>query len=142
MTAAELATFKTTSYGRNYNESCDGYGDMEAENKRGWHDIPAWGRDGWNLGEWPYVVIYHRTTNPGTVTGGKLDRVYELMSICEGDRDVYTFPTEADREAATDYLFLWYAAGKRWAPLDWDDREALDAGDLTVDDKYRGPCRV
>ena len=50
--------------------------------------------------------------------------------------------SEEDQHAAIDYLFLWYAADQRWAPLNYDQREALNAGTLTFDEKWRGPCRA
>lgn len=134
MTAAELAKHQVLQYGRNYAESDDGYGDMEAEQRRGWRALPNWGRDGWNLGDWPYVMIY-----AGEL--GEPGRPFGLMQICEGDRTVYAFASEADRDAALDYLFLWYAAGKHWAPLTYEDRPALDAGELDPEAKWRGPYR-
>jgi len=160
MGRAELAQHQVTSYGRDYTESCDGYEDMEAEEGRGWHALAGWGRDGWDLGNWPYVVIYVRNvktcgTCGANLTDGSGDGVnghwanctsnagrFELMQIVEGDRDVYRFATQDDRNAAIDYLFLWYAAGEDWAPLTWEDRERLDAGGFTVDEKYRGPYRA
>jgi hypothetical protein len=96
-----------------------------------------WGRDGWDLGDWPYVVFYLKTSL------GEAGRVYELMEICEGDRTVWSFASEEDRSAALDYMFLWHAAGKHsWAPLTWEQREELDKGEMTFDPKWRGPCRV
>lgn len=153
MTAAELAEHQLGSYGRDYSESDDGYGDMEVESRRGWHVLSSWGRDGWDLGQHPYVVLYTQDIEPRPhgfhdqqgnwipQAPVAVEKPYALMSICEGDRTVYTFASEADRSAALDYLFLWYAAGERWAPLTWEDRAALDAGELEVDDKFRGPYR-
>lgn len=139
MTAAELREAQAGSHGRDYSESDDGYGDMEAEGKRGWEVIPAWGRDGWDLGAWPYVSVLTRIVNQGGLdSDGKLVRSYELMQICEGDRTVYRFSSQGDRDAAIDYLFLWYAAEKDWAPV--HDRAALDAGTVEVDARFRGPC--
>jgi hypothetical protein len=129
MTAAELREHQTASYGRDYRESDDGYSDMEAEEKRGWRALAGWGRDGWDLGDWPYVVMYTRRS------GDK----FELMQIVEGDRTAYEFATADDRRAALDYLFLWYAAGESWAPLTYEDRARLDAGELTVDPKRTLP---
>lgn len=136
MTAAELAEHMTTQYGRNYAESDDGYSDMEAEAGRGWRVVAGWGRDGWDMGEWPYVMVYTRESKPGQTAE------FELMQVVEGDRTQYSFGTEADRSAAMDYLFLWYAAGERWAPLTGEQREQLDKGELTFDPKWRGPCRL
>lgn len=159
MTSAELDDHQTASYGRNYAESDDGYSDMSAEARRGWHVIASWGRDGWDLGAWPYVAIYVRDTASCTTCGANLTDGsgdgeaghwqnctspagrFGLMQICEGDRTAYAFTSEADRAAATDYLFLWYAAGATWAPLTEEDRPALDAGELTVDAKFYGPYR-
>jgi len=131
MTAAELRTHQVTQYGRDYRESDDGYSDMDAEGRRGWHPLASWGRDGWNLGDWPYVVMYTRQAADH----------YELMQITEGDRTVYSFGTEQERSEAIDYLFLWYAAGQRWAPLSYEQREELDAGTLEVDPMFTGPYR-
>lgn len=136
MTGDELRGHLVRQYGRDYSESDDGYGDMEAEQGRGWSAVGSWGLEGWDLGEWPYVVMYVRST-AGRFEPHDIEGRHELMVICEGDRDVYRFLTAADRAAGVDYLFLWYAAGKRWAPFDID-RERLDAGDLEVDPKYRG----
>jgi hypothetical protein len=132
MTAAELRQHQTRSYGRDYRESDDGYSDMEAEEGRGWHALAGWGQDGWDLGDWPYVVIYVRD-QPNS---------FSLMQIVEGDRTVYSFTSEEDRSAAIDYLFLWYAASRRWSPLQEEDREKLNAGELVIpDSKWRGPYR-
>jgi len=138
MTAAELNQHKATEYGRNYSESCDGYEDMEAEGKRGWRAVSSWGRDGWDLGAWPYVVIYTRTASGRFEPHDAAGR-HELMQIVEGDRTVYRFITEDDLSAAIDYLFLWYAADHDWAPLTYDQRDALNVGALTFDAKWRGP---
>lgn len=134
MTAEKLNEHKVNAYGRNYAESTDGYEDMTAENKRGWSEVSGWGRDGWDLGQWPYVVIYTQDFNAGTPAAS-----YGLMQICEGDRTVYAFTSAEDREAAINYLFLWYSADQRWSPLTWEQREALDAGTVEVDPKYLGP---
>jgi hypothetical protein len=132
ITAAELAEHKITAHGRDYRLSDDGYGDREVAEKQGWHAVSSWGRDGWDLGSWPYVVIYIREEN-GTA--------YEMQQIVEGDHTVYRFSSEEDRNAAIDYLFLWYAADQHWAPITCDQREALDIGypPLAITDKWRGP---
>ena len=132
MTAIELAAHHTGAHGRDYTVSCDGEDDMEQAAKEGWKIIASWGRDGWNLGDWPYVVISARVT----------DGQFEMQQVVEGDHDQYRFGSYADLEAAIDYLFLWYAAGQHWAPLGYEDRAALDAGKLAVDEKYRGSCTI
>lgn len=129
MTRDELAAHKADAHGRNFLRSGDGYDDMRLASHYGWHPIPSWGRDGWDLGDWPYVVISERDTPAG----------FELQQAVEGDHTTWRFPSEENRNAAVDYLFLWYAADKKWAPLTWDDRDALDTGEFTVDEKFRGP---
>ena len=138
MTAAELATHQASAYGRDYSESDDGYGDMAAEEGRGWRAISGWGADGWDLGSWPYVVIYFHESGDTTIPGAR----YDLMQICEGDRTVYSFTSSADREAAADYLFLWYSADEDWSPVTWETRAQLDAGEIEIDPKFRGPYSV
>lgn len=128
MTADELRSHKVDAYGRDYSRSDDGYDDMDVNFKDGgWHAVSSWGLSGWDLGQWPYVVISVR------------DADFDLLSTCEGDRDVYHFDTPEDRDAAIDYLFLWYAASKDYSDFPAIDRDALNAGNVTVDERYRGP---
>lgn len=120
----------------------DGWDDLERGVRDGWAAIPAWGLSGWDLGEWPYVVI--STRRRGTA--------WELRQVVEGDATTWRFASEEDRDAAVDYLFLWYGIAQEYSEwiadgiAGWDDdtrsypaRDALDAGELTVPDKYRGP---
>ena len=130
MGRSELIAHRARTYGRDYVVSCDGYDDMELAQSQGWKTHASWGRDGWDLGQWPYVTIHLRTT------GGR----YEVLTITEGDHEVYAFTSEADQHAAVDYLFLWYAAYQEWCPVRGEQgREALDSGAVDVDAKYRGP---
>jgi hypothetical protein len=76
----------------------DGYDVMERAGVHRWRAIPSWGRDGWDLGAWPLVVILHRTT------GG----VSEIAYYVEGDVEVYRYPTRELRDAATDCLAFWH----------------------------------
>lgn len=132
MGRAELATFQLSSHGRDYSKSDDGYGDIEVADKAGWTPLYSWGADGWDLGDMPYVSFQVC----------ERDGAFLLQTIVEGDHDLWSFPTRGDRDAAIDYLFLWYAAGKRWAPLTYEQREALDAGGFEIDPQYRGPYRT
>jgi hypothetical protein len=38
----------------------DGYDRIERAGRYGWEAVPSWGLDGWDLGSWPIVVIFHR----------------------------------------------------------------------------------
>lgn len=84
----------------------DGYDRIEVARPRGWRAIPAWGRDGWDLGCWPLVVIFHRDIADG----------FELVENVEGDVTAYRFPTRAMRDAATDELafFHWRHEDEPW----------------------------
>ena len=88
----------------------DGYDVMSVANRFGWRDVAAWGSDGWNLGDWPYVVIYFRET-PG---GGR--SAYQLAYYVEGDVSVYGYATEDERTRATDELafFHWKNRCEKW----------------------------
>jgi hypothetical protein len=35
----------------------DGYDWMDVIAEHGWAVIPSWGCDGWDLGQWPYVMV-------------------------------------------------------------------------------------
>lgn len=148
MTREELQRHHVDRYGRDYSQSDDGYDDMEVASKAGWIPVPGWGRDGWDLGDWPYVAISVRNQE-----GAKPEQHYQLLTVVEGDHDVYAFASQEDRTAAVDYLFLWYGIGKSyddWTPLGlnevWeegvlvrDTRALLDAGELEIPRRVRGP---
>jgi hypothetical protein len=77
----------------------DGFDSMDAARARRWEAIPVWGRDGWDLGDWPLVVIYTRHDAGG----------WYLAENVEGDVTVRSFPDEAQRTAAIDALaFDWW----------------------------------
>jgi hypothetical protein len=133
MNGAELATFKVDEHGRDYTVSCDGDDDAEQAMREGWRILYCWGRDGWDLGAWPYVVIYVRD---------HVDQ-FELQQIVEGDHTAYRFPTKGERDAAVDYLFLWYTAEHEWSPITWNTRDLLEVeGGYEPDPKFRGPYRA
>lgn len=180
MNAAELAQARTGAHGRDYSRSDDGYSDMEVAATEGWRAIAGWGRDGWDLGDWPYVVISvrthrwcevplcGRTLTPSEMLSIDSDydfvehdghtirstRRYQMRQTCEGDTTEYSFATTDDRDAAIDYLFVWYGISKgheewtaaglyqAWGPdgkLLYSARERLDAGTLEVPERFRGP---
>ena len=76
----------------------DGYAFMAAAEAKGWKTLASWGADGWDLGEWPYLVYARRD-----------GEVFELASYCEGDTRVETYATKEERDAAIDEaaLFTW-----------------------------------
>lgn len=148
MTRAELAKHQIDAHGRDYSRSDDGYDDMELAISEGWSAISGWGRDGWDLGDWPYVVISVRNVGVTDIVKDN-ERCtsasrYQMRQTVEGDTTVYDFASKADRDAAIDCLFVWYGFGQdydSWAieGLTSDKREALDAGTLRVPAQFRGP---
>lgn len=76
----------------------DGYERMNTARAHGWTAIPSWGLEGWGLGAWPLVVIFHRHSADG----------FELAYDVEGDLTVYRYPTRELRDAATDCLAFWH----------------------------------
>lgn len=97
----------------------DGYEFIEVGTGAGWRAVAGWGRDGWDLGDWPYVVYLFR---------GDVERA----SYCEGDIVIETYASAEDRERATDTtaLFYWQAHGEDWA-------EGVTPGDQPA--HLRGP---
>jgi hypothetical protein len=81
----------------------EGYDRMEFARRRGWHSIASWGLNGWDLGSWPYVVVYHRGET-------------ELAVDVEGDIDIEEFPTREERDRRTDEIafFYWNNHGEDW----------------------------
>jgi hypothetical protein len=77
----------------------DGYDRMEIAGKARWYPVPSWGLNGWDLGQWPYVVVYHRDS---------VDATFDLAVNVEGDADCYRFPTAELREEATDWIAFSY----------------------------------
>jgi hypothetical protein len=81
----------------------EGYARMAYGRRLGWQPVPVWGRNGWDLGGWPLVVVYHR---------GEL----ELAVDVEGDIDIYEFATRQERDRKTDEIafFYWEAHDQPW----------------------------
>ena len=98
----------------------DGYDRMTFARARGWEAISSWGLDGWDLGNWPYVVVYHR-------------RETELAIDVEGDITVQTFPTREERDRKTDEtaFFYWKNHGEDWV-------RGIDSHEQ-IPPKLRGP---
>lgn len=155
MTATELRSHQIAVHGRDYSRSTDGWSDMEVANEDGWHAVSGWGRDGYDLGDWPFVVISTRRTGrslPGN--DHTEDRSFQMRQTVEGDTTVYAFGSEQDRNAAIDYLFIWYGIGRDYGDVLWcslaeiwdgdgnrtrDSRAELDAGVLRIPAELRGP---
>jgi hypothetical protein len=105
----------------------DGYDDMELAEKHGWHSIPVWGKDGWNLGSWPLVIVFHRNLKKDGET------LYQVIEYVEGDVTMWSCPTKELRQQVIDELafFHWKHTMEEWV-------EGYDSVDQ-LPDALRGP---
>jgi hypothetical protein len=87
----------------------DGYDRMDFARANRWEPISSWGRDGWDLGSWPLVVVYHR---------GDTDLAVDV----EGDITIETFPTPKERDRRTDETAFFY-----WKNHDQDWVRGIDS---------------
>lgn len=91
--------------------SDDGYEFAHNGEREGWRPVYAWGIDGWDLGDPPYVTYLFRDHQ----TGDGVE--YQRVSYCEGDVTVETYATAEDRSDDTDEaaLFYWKNRDEPWA---------------------------
>lgn len=61
---------------RGFDPSGDGYDWMDDAIVAGWRVIGSWGADGWDMGDWPYVIVAYRQLP---------DQTYMSIVRVEGD---------------------------------------------------------
>ena len=71
-----------------------GYEWMEKIEEEGWVACGAWGVDGWDLGQWPYVMV------AVTKTADKAGPLFGMATYCEGDVKTTFYRTQAAHWAA------------------------------------------
>ncbi len=59
----------------------DGYDFMSAAQEKGWHVFVMWGEDGWDMGEWPYLMYAVPQAVRFCVSFDDL----RVLEYCEGD---------------------------------------------------------
>jgi hypothetical protein len=91
----------------------------------GWQPVPGWGRDGWDLGSWPYAIIVHYDG----------DDLYGMATYVEGDIRSEAFPSREARDAATDRVAAFHWRHDESGPADLSDSD----DDLAP--HHRGPYR-
>ena len=91
----------------------DGYEWMDRIVGAGWVPVPNWGSQGWDLGQWPYVIVTVATTTDG-------ERVmYGVGTYCEGDTSTTWYRTQAAQwEAITEHAFFSWTMGQAAGPAD------------------------
>jgi hypothetical protein len=116
----------------------DGYDFIQAAERGGWRTVAGWGEDGWDLGDWPYVVFVFREV---VDEDGKR---FQRACYVEGDIRVESFATAQAREEATDVsaAFYWRRASKSSI-----GKELYEACQTTPEDeplpaRFRGPYRA
>jgi hypothetical protein len=66
----------------------------------GWKPVAAWGREGWDLGDWPYaIVVEYRDPGQG---------VYAVGTYVENDITVQRFETVEEQSDAIDKIAEFY----------------------------------
>lgn len=66
----------------------------------GWYSVPAWGKDGWDLGAWPLVIVVHWDSPD--------DDLFAEAVYVESDIAIRTFATREERDKATDETAVYY----------------------------------
>jgi hypothetical protein len=139
----------------------DGYDWIAQAESEGWRAVSGWGRDGWDLGDWPYVVYCFRervvdelqedeiavgqphssrVTVEGGTTGIGPRTLYERASYCEGDVEIRTYASAQDRSDDTDEsaLFCWIGNKESWVTALGLSRETTFE---QIPEHLRGPYR-
>jgi hypothetical protein len=84
---------------------------LEDIDETGWHPVGTWGVDGYDLGDWPLVIIVVRNLRHA----GRL--YYGLGTYCEGDVTTRWFRDRVERwEAITAEAFWWWKSGQSDGP--------------------------
>lgn len=134
--------------------SDEGYGWMENAGHDGWKAVSGWGADGWDLGDWPYVIymVRERIESPGTATLSQIRAkdslaaedhltVFELASYCEGDCRIETYDNVHSRQAAIDQAFIWHVLHNGGDSYGLEDEVAEILSTGVVPERLTGPYR-
>lgn len=91
----------------------DGYDWIDAIAEDGWTAIPNWGSEGWDLGQWPYVVV------AAIRTADRIGNLFGVATYCEGDVTTRYFRTKrAQWDAITEQAFFSWKNGQAAGPAD------------------------
>ena len=99
---------------------------MEAIEAEGWTVLGSWGCDGWDLGQWPYVMV------AAIRTADAIGNLFGVASYCEGDVTCTFYRTQhAQWEKITEHA----KNGQAHGPADLPEAAA------ELPSRYRGPYR-
>jgi hypothetical protein len=114
----------TAPHGRDDAEgySLDGYDWIDAAATTNWYAMANWGKDGWDCGQWPYVIL---TLAKGQDEAGPF---YGITTYCEGDLTTTFFRSQAEQwKAITAWCHWSWVMGQGDGPKDLPaDLENID----------------
>lgn len=111
MTELDLKTVKLPKIPQQYVDSYDGHEWREKATEYGWYVPGSWGREGWNLGKWPYMQI--------ALWDSYETMVYAFVVYIEGDLEVHAYKSPIGRDTAvTEIAARWWRAGWADGPAD------------------------
>ena len=109
----------------------DGYDWMDVISEHGWAVIPSWGCDGWDLGQWPYVMV------AVTRSADSIGNLFGIATYCEGDVTCTYYRTKARLwDAITEQAFSSWKNGQAQGPADLPEAAA------ELPSRYRMPYIV
>ncbi|WP_353713505.1 hypothetical protein [Arthrobacter sp. K5] len=96
-----------------------GYDWMDLIAEHGWAVIPSWGSEGWDLGQWPYVMV------AATRTADRIGNLFGVATYCEGDVTCTYYRTKARQwDAITEQAFFQWKNGQAHGPADLPEAAA------------------
>ncbi|MGP5581694.1 hypothetical protein ACTXOF_14370 [Glutamicibacter arilaitensis] len=107
----------------------EGYDWMASLTGTSWNELSAWGRDGWDLGSWPYIIF---AVAQAEDEQGKL---FGYCTYVEGDVTARWYRTRDARSLAISKEAYWY-----WASGQADGPEALEGLDPQEFRPIEGLC--
>lgn len=123
----------------------DGWDWMDELGPTPWVPVPLWGLDGWDLGEWPYVIVC--ICSPGSGT-----QAFGVATYVEGDLERQAYATRAEMIARVDEIaaFYWRLSSRPpevppigplpeelTGPFSWERLDAAEATEGGDDDVSR-----
>lgn len=111
-------------------EWCEGYDYIDRAARAGWSAMGNWGEEGYDLGAWPYVIMFTRVVRDG----GRY--LYGFGHYVEGDLSAdYYRSKEACNEAISRQAY-WY-----WKNGQSDGPKNLPATFESLAPEYRVPSK-
>ncbi|MGC0271237.1 hypothetical protein ACPROK_16940 (plasmid) [Glutamicibacter soli] len=95
-----------------------GYDWIQSLEGSGWYEVPGWGRDGWDLGSWPYIIF------AAAVASDEKGQLFGYCTYVEGDVTARWYRSCEARNLAISKEAFWY-----WASGQSDGPEALEGMD-------------